>query len=289
MTTTPSIPGTMAGYVTSTDGARISYLSIGHGPGVIVVPGALSTADDYLAFARHLADRYTVHIIERRGRGQSAPQGDDYSLATEREDVLALQKETNARYFVGHSFGGLVALEAARANPNLRKLAVYEPGVSIDGSIPMSWLPRYEEYLSQGKQLDAFVTFSCGTGPDRGRRTPRWLMKLLLPLVVKSDKRNKMFTLLRQNVLEHRAIGQAEGSWPGYAQITAPVLLMHGGKTGIGWVDLTIQRLSEVLPNSAIVKFDRLNHFGIDQGNPALVATNVADFFHSDVGDTDQQ
>lgn len=287
--TTASIPGATAGFITCTDGARIGYLSIGHGPGVIVVPGALSSAEDYLEFARHLAARYTVHIIERRGRGRSAPQGDDYSLATERDDVLALQKETNASYFVGHSFGGLVALEAARANPNLRKLAVYEPGVSIDGSIPMGWMPRSEAYLSQGKQLDAFVTFSCGTGPDRGRRTPRWLVKLLLPRVVKPDKLNKMLTLLRQNIQEHRAIAQADNSWPGYAQITAPVLLMHGGKTGIGWVGTSTERLSEVLPNSVIVEFERLNHFGLDQGNPALVAENIGDFFHSHVASTDQQ
>src|SRR5258706_14192994 len=108
---------------------------MGSGPWVLVIPGALSMAAGYAAFARALAEHFTVHTIERRGRGRSSPQGDDYSIAKEREDVLALQKETGASFLVGHSFGGLVALEVARNNPSLTKLAVYEPGVSIGGSI----------------------------------------------------------------------------------------------------------------------------------------------------------
>ncbi len=40
--------------VRSSDGTTISYLSVGSGPAVIVVPGALSLASDYTAFARAL-------------------------------------------------------------------------------------------------------------------------------------------------------------------------------------------------------------------------------------------
>src|SRR5204862_8054293 len=118
--------------VLAQDGASISYLSIGSGPSVLVIPGALSMAADYAAFASALAEHFTVHIIERRGRGKSSPQGDDYSILKEREDVLALQQETGASLLVGHSFGGLVTLEVARNNPLFTKVAVYEPGVSID-------------------------------------------------------------------------------------------------------------------------------------------------------------
>src|SRR5258707_6084625 len=54
--------------VVSQDGAKISYLTLGSGPSVLVIPGALSMAADYAPFARALAGRFTVHIIERRGR-----------------------------------------------------------------------------------------------------------------------------------------------------------------------------------------------------------------------------
>jgi hypothetical protein len=35
----------------------------------------------------------------------SSPQGADYSINKEREDVLALQQQTGATLLVGHSFG----------------------------------------------------------------------------------------------------------------------------------------------------------------------------------------
>jgi hypothetical protein len=38
--------------VLSKDGTRIGYLSVGEGPSVLVIPGVLSMAADYAAFAR---------------------------------------------------------------------------------------------------------------------------------------------------------------------------------------------------------------------------------------------
>ena len=55
--------------VLSRDGTRIGYLSVGDGPSVLVVPGVLSMAADYAAFARALSEHFMVHTIERRGRG----------------------------------------------------------------------------------------------------------------------------------------------------------------------------------------------------------------------------
>ncbi len=64
-----------------------------------------------------------------------------------------------------------MALEVARNNPSLTKVAVYEPGVSIDGSILMHWMPGYEKKLAEKKYLDAFVEFSLAVGPKRARNT----------------------------------------------------------------------------------------------------------------------
>ncbi|MGZ3611648.1 MAG: alpha/beta fold hydrolase [Ktedonobacteraceae bacterium] len=63
-------------------------------------------ASDYATFARALAEHFMVHTIERCGRGESGPQGDDYSIAKECEDVLALRAEIDASLLVGHSDGG---------------------------------------------------------------------------------------------------------------------------------------------------------------------------------------
>ena len=265
--------------VLSQDGVKISYLTMGSGPSVLVIPGALSTAANYAAFANALAEHFTVHIIERRGRGGSSPQGDDYSILKEREDVLALQQETGASLLVGHSFGGLVALEVARNNPSITRLAVYEPGVSIDGSIPMGWMPGYEKKLAEKKYLDAFVEFSLGLGPERGRNTPPWLMKLLLPLFLSSHERKMMLGLLPENLREHQEVARLDSSYENYREIAADVLLMYGGKSDATWVNLSMERLAEVLPRSETKEFPKLDHFGIDKKGPREVAQAVGAYF----------
>ena len=86
-------------------------------------------------------------------------------MAIECEDVCALQRETQASCLFGHSYGGLIALETARNNALVRKVAVYEPGVSVDGSIPVGWVGNYDRLLAHDKRLDAFVEFSTAVGP----------------------------------------------------------------------------------------------------------------------------
>ena len=265
--------------VLSTDGADIHYLSMGDGPSVLVIPGALSMAADYTAFAHALAAHFTVHIIERRGRGRSSPQGDDYSMAKECADVLALQEKTGASFLVGHSFGGLIALEAARDNRALTKVAVYEPGVSIDRSIPMDWMPAYEQKLAAKKYFDAFVEFSRGTGPDRARKTPHWLMKLLLPLFLRSHDRQQMLSLLPENLREHREVARLDSTYENYREIPADVLLMYGGKSDSRWVDTAMSRLAAVLPHSETREFPTLDHFGIDKKAPREVAAVASEYF----------
>ena len=265
--------------VLSRDGTKISYLSMGSGPSVLVIPGALFMAADYAAFANALAEHFTVHIIERRGRGESGPQGDDYSIAKEREDVLALLQKIGASLLVGHSFGGLVALEVARNNPSLTKVAVYEPGVSIDGSIPMHWMPGYEKKLAEKKYLDAFVEFSLGSGPERARKTPPWLMKLLLPLFLNSHERKLMLGLLPENLREHQEVARLDSSYENYREIAAGVLLMYGGKSDLPWVHPAMERLAAVLPRSETKAFPRLDHFGIDKKAPREVAKAVNTYF----------
>src|SRR5450755_4067529 len=133
---------TTSGIVRSPDGTTISYRTVGAGPGLLVLGGAWRTGQDYRRLAHALAPAFTVHVIDRRGRGGSGPQGADYSIERELEDLFAVQAGTGATAVFGHSYGGLVALEAARRSTVFADVVVYEPGVSIAGSIPLGWLAR---------------------------------------------------------------------------------------------------------------------------------------------------
>jgi len=267
--------------VLSPDGARITYLTFGCGPAVIVIPGALSVADDYTAFARALAEDFTVHIIERRGRGLSSPQDGAYSIETEREDVRALQRTTGASFLVGHSFGGLVALEVARHNPTLTKIAVYEPGVSIDGSIPTGWMRGYQDKLAAQRYFDAFVEFVRGMNPESAGKIPPWLMKGILRLALRAAERKQIFSLLEQNLREHQEVARLDNTYTVYREIAAGVLLMSGGRGLTQKTEETTQRLAAALPHADLWVFPTLDHFGIDKKAPHEVGRIVSAYFRS--------
>jgi pimeloyl-ACP methyl ester carboxylesterase len=274
----PELPPTQTDVVASADGTTIAYRTVGRGPAVLVVPGALAVASDFDAFARELADRFTVHTIERRGRGESGPQGDDYSIERECEDLAALQMATGATFLFGHSFGGFVALEAARANKAFAKVAVYEPGVSIDGSIDTSWAPDCEAQLARGKHLDAFITFARGINPETTGKAPRSLLRLILPVAIRKRERKQKYRLLPAAIREHAEASRLDNTYPHYRDVTADVLLLAGKdatKTGAGRAS---ESLLPVLPAATFSPFPTLDHFGPEK-KPKQVAEAVSAFF----------
>lgn len=266
--------------VVSWDDTIISFLSVGTGTGVIVLPGVLSTATDYSVFASSLANKFTVHTLERRGRGKSGPQGDGYGIQKEMDDVLAVQRETGARFLVGHSYGGLLALEVARNNDIFTKIAVYEPGVSINGSMPVYWMRGFEKKLAENRKLDALVEFTLADAPARLSKTPAWLMKLMLRFFfIRYPDSKKMLGLLQQNLNEWREIARLNDNYINYHQISAAVLLLYGGRSDSRAVDLVIEHLPKVIPHCKAIEFPKLDHFGIERTAPAEVAKVIEDFF----------
>jgi pimeloyl-ACP methyl ester carboxylesterase len=261
----------------SRDGATINYLSVGTGPSAIIVPGVLSTAGDYLGFARALS-HFTAHVIDRRGRGGSSPQPPDYSVKKECEDVLAVQAATGASCLIGHSFGGLIALEVLCTSAVFSTAALYEPSVSVDGSIDLRWKPRYERDLAAGRRLDAFVEFAAAAGPVVARRIPRWLLKVMLPTFLTRHEREQALVLLPENLREHQQVVAHDNSYARYASVTAAVLLMHGSRNTLPWVQSAVSALDSVLPRVEHASFPTLNHFGINRGGPALVADAISAF-----------
>jgi pimeloyl-ACP methyl ester carboxylesterase len=267
--------------VRSADGTTISYHTTGTGPDILVVPGALNDAADYTALADALAAHFTVHTIQRRGRVDSGPQGPEYSIAAECADLAAVRAATGARYLFGHSYGGLVALEAARRDPGIAKLALYEPGVSVQGLISMDWIPQYRQFLAQRRPFDAFATFAIGTGPTAARRNPRWLMAAILRLAFRGEQRAKILQLLEPNLREHEEIGKLDDSYLNYREVSADVLLMAGGKSDLPYVAPAFDRLTEVLPSARIHTFPKLDHVGPHHKGPAELAETVTAFLLS--------
>jgi len=260
----------------SADGTKIAYYTLGTGPSVIVIPGALSLAEDYADYVEALANHgFRVHVIDRRGHGKSDPQGNNYSIEKECADIETIRRKTQATYLVGHSFGGLVALETARNNPEVKKVAVYEPGVSIDGSIPSNWFDEYKENLDNNKPVDAFAIFIRAMHPVF-RYLPKWYFKLLMPVIF-GEELKKIKDQLPANLYEHKEAVRLNNTYKNYSQISADVLFMAGGKSKNAIEEA--RRIAGIIQNATVKAYPTFDHFGIDKRGPKEIADEVAAFF----------
>lgn len=271
------ITNTKARTVLSADGTVIAYHTMGAGPAVVVVPGALTTANDYAELATALAEKYTVHAMERRGHGQSGPKGPNYNITKDVEDLNAVLKATGAHFVASHSFGGLVSLEAARGNKQITKMALYEPGVSINGSLPIDWAKEYKTMLSQGKELDAFVAFARGMNPALARM-PKWWSKFIISMVVRPEERKRRFPLLENNLLEHYEVAHLDSTAHNYQEVAADVLVMYGCKSASATAE-TMKLLVKELPHATLKAFAKFDHFAPEDKAPREVAAAIAVFF----------
>ncbi|MFB7913006.1 alpha/beta fold hydrolase [Streptomyces sp. NPDC056061] len=166
----------------SRDGTVIAHRRRGEGPPVILVGGALSTAETEAPLARLLAPRFAVVTYDRRGRGAS---GDDRPYAVEREveDLAALVTAAGGSASVfGVGAGGALALEAAAAGVPIDLLAVYEPPYTPGAAgshFKAGCTARLDRLLSAGDRAGAVELFLSVTGVPtdtiaRMRRTPLW-------------------------------------------------------------------------------------------------------------------
>lgn len=273
-----SAPTTTRAAVRSNDGTAISYETVGAGDGLLVLGGAWRTGRDYLPFARGLSDSFTVHVIDRRGRGHSGPQGTEHSIGREIEDLLAVQAQTGATIVFGHSYGGLIALEAARRSSVFSNVVVYEPGVSIAGSIPLGWMDLYRERLTANDPRGAFAAMVRGAAgaPPALERMPLWYVKLILRLFIKQQRWRQIEPLLDAGLVEHEQVAALDDpTVDRYQTITARVLLLGGGKSR--WLATTspFDQLIATIPNGTSELLDGLDHTAPDEKAPEVVAERV--------------
>lgn len=142
------------------DGTEIAVEISGQGPPLVLVHGTSSSAARWLPVRPSLEARFTLHIVERRGRGAST-DGASYELGREVDDLLSVIDAVGAPCDVlGHSFGGLISLEATRRASAMGRLVVYEPPVPVRGVVyPPGVLARFEALLAEGHREEVVVTF----------------------------------------------------------------------------------------------------------------------------------
>lgn len=257
----------------SKDHTHIAYERSGSGPPLLLVHGTSASRGRWARVLPQLQRRFTVFAMDRRGRGDS---GDTAPWAIEREfdDVAAVARSIRDPLFLlGHSFGAICALEAARLLTNVSKLALYEPPVPADvpdgpGGRDDGTLQRLEAALSAGDREAVLTIFfrevngMPQTQFDQFRQMPEWQARLAAA-----------HTLPR----EIRAVHAYRFHETRFQKIDVPTLLLLGGDSP-AYFGAAVALIQSALADARTAVLPGQRHVAMDTA-PDLFVDEVVSFF----------
>jgi pimeloyl-ACP methyl ester carboxylesterase len=172
--------------VRSADGTGIAVFVSGTGPPLVLVHGAAADHTTFRVVGPLLANRFTIHAIDRRGRGASGDTS-PYAIEREFEDLAgvatALAREAGTPVDVfGHSYGGRCALGAALRTADIGRVISYEgaptpPGERYGDEALTGELAALATAGENATLLETFMTRVVGMSTedlDRYRADPVW-------------------------------------------------------------------------------------------------------------------
>ena len=219
-----------------TRGARISTLTMGSGPDLLLIHGLGGAKSSFFDTAAGLSHRYRVHALDLPGFGSSckprtAPYGARYfaDRVVEVMDALGIGRA----HLVGNSMGGRVSIEVGLRHPNrVGGLALLCPAVAFvkRGYHPIVRLLRPEfgllpHKLTRGMVESTFWSLFCD--PDA-------IDPSMADIVVEEFQRiygtagaRLAFLSAARNIYLDRPFGRG-GFYPRLSELTAPSLFVWG-------------------------------------------------------------
>ena len=254
--------------IRSKDGVQIAAWTSGAGEPLLLVHGATADHTAWEAVLPALERHFSVWTMDRRGRGGS---GDlpNHALEREAEDVAAVVDAIGGRVHVlGHSFGGLCALEAALLTANIGGLVLYEPPLPAFERSGPGWVdPRMQALIDAGEPEQALLHFyrEVLKMPPHElsaiRALPNWPARVLA-----------VHTISR----ELRAVdGFSLESRP-FRRVQNPTLLMLGGSSPPPW-RARAEAFRAALSNRQIVELPGQGHVAMRTA-PELFVHAVVEF-----------
>ena len=252
--------------ITKPDGITVSYERYGEGPPLVLVHGGFSDhVTNWQEVASLLQDRFTVYSIARRGRGETSPT-QHHSVEDEMSDVAAvLEAVGEPSFLLGHSYGAVCALGAARLRPeSVRKLVLYEPpSPSMFTASLMARLEKCAENEDWNAMVQTFMLDAVQVPPaevEMIKSTPFWNVWTVDAKATLNDLR----ALIRYKIDVNRC-----------RSLDFPVLLLIGTESPRD-IYLT-DALNAVLPNSTIVALEGQAHEGMTTA-PAQFIEAISSF-----------
>ena len=272
---TPPLPR----LIPSRDGTPIAVFSSGDGPPLLLIHGTAGDHTTFRVVGPLLAAAFTVHAMDRRGRGAS---GDNLPYAIEREfeDVAvvaeALASESGAPIAVfGHSYGGRCALGAALWTETIDRGICYEGAPTPPGQTyhPAGLEGRLNDHLEAGDPdglLATFMTEVVGMPPAdlaKYRADPVWPVRVAAAGTIPRELEAERTPAASLEVL---------------GRVRQPVLQLLGSASLPVFRAATLA-LDASLPNGRIVEIEGARH-AAHHTHPDAVVTAVRAFLAGDPG-----
>ena len=240
-------------FVTSKDKTRIALECSGSGPNLLIVHGGAGDRKRWKPVMSFLASRFTVCAMDRRGHGESEVDS-NYSLQKEIDDVVAVVKSRRGPVFVlGHSIGGVFALEAAHQTGRISKLVLYEPPLQEVDHTPAA--ARMEQMIKSGNREQAVITFLS----EIVKMTPQQIEAL---------KKRPMWPQrvagIDIQIREIRATSKYRFQRERMRKLKTPTLLLLGSETASPQLKQATQSLMDTLPNRMLLVFEGEDHNAMD-------------------------
>jgi pimeloyl-ACP methyl ester carboxylesterase len=252
--------------VPSKDGTVIAIECAGAGPSLVIVHGGMGDRSRWTPLFPLFTSRFTVCAMDRRGHGASG-DSPSYSLQKEAEDVAAVVNSQPGRVFVlGHSYGGVCALEAAFLTSKISKLVLYEPPLQeLDHSAVVA---KMEKMFHEGNREQALMTF---------------LQEIVMisPIEVSAMKKRPswpgLLASVESSIRQDRALAGYQFNPKRISTLKIPTLLLTGSETASPQLKQATKGLLDSLPNRRLFVFAGQQHNAMDTV-PQQFAEIVGDF-----------
>jgi pimeloyl-ACP methyl ester carboxylesterase len=230
-------------------GVEIAYLDEGKGPCALIGHCSSASHKEWLPLIETLKSDWRVLAPDFIGYGQSDPWPIDkpFSIEADVKVLLALARKTRSPlHLIGHSYGAALALEAARKlGKRVKSLTLIEP-VSFH-LLRIEGRPEWKDV----ERLGISVLDPVSKGDDRkaaGAFMGYWLGRWRWQLSPERFK-NAIAATIPKVALEFSIAIDAQTTLQDYAEITAPTLLIVGGKTRPPTCAI-VELLAGALPNA---------------------------------------
>ncbi len=240
-------------WVKSKDGTPIAVECAGAGPNLVIVHGGTGDRSRWKPLFPFFASHFTVCAMDRRGRGASGDSV-DYSLQKGAEDVAAVVNSRPGTVFVlGHSIGGVCALEAAFLTDKISKLVLYEPPLQDRNHDAVA--TKMENMIRAGKSEQALVTFL--------QEIVMVSPKEIEEMKARSSWPGRVAGIGKQ-IREIRALDRYRFDANRMRGLKVPTLLLTGSKAASPDLKRAISSLVDCLPNHSLIVFQGQEHNAMD-------------------------